>query len=192
MMPFIGVRISWLMLARKALLARLAPSAASLARTSSWVRRLTFSSRCSRYCSNASSRLSISTSMVLKASASCPISSLECLVARSLKFLLPAIRLAVSVSDPRAESRERCIRLAISRASAKATSEAAAKAARSVVISCQTLPRLAVRETVPMTLSFMVIGTMLVTCFQSATVPELAASVLRRWVSAGEVEPGSR
>jgi len=31
MMPFIGVRISWLMLARNSLLARLAASAASLA-----------------------------------------------------------------------------------------------------------------------------------------------------------------
>ena len=35
MMPFIGVRISWLMLARNSLLARVAASAASLARTSS-------------------------------------------------------------------------------------------------------------------------------------------------------------
>ena len=35
MMPFIGVRISWLMLARNSLLARLAASAASLASRSS-------------------------------------------------------------------------------------------------------------------------------------------------------------
>ena len=35
MMPFIGVRISWLMLARNSLLARLAASAASLAICSS-------------------------------------------------------------------------------------------------------------------------------------------------------------
>ena len=34
MMPFMGVRISWLMLARNSLLARLAASAASLARRS--------------------------------------------------------------------------------------------------------------------------------------------------------------
>jgi hypothetical protein len=39
MMAFIGVRISWLMLARKALLARLAASAASLAWASAaWLR----------------------------------------------------------------------------------------------------------------------------------------------------------
>ncbi len=40
MMPFMGVRISWLMLARNSLLARLAPSAASLADSSSAIRRL--------------------------------------------------------------------------------------------------------------------------------------------------------
>ena len=40
MMPFIGVRISWLMLARNSLLARLAASAASLARRSSSSARL--------------------------------------------------------------------------------------------------------------------------------------------------------
>jgi len=46
MMAFIGVRISWLMLARKALLARLAVSAASFAFASSAVRDKTSSSRC--------------------------------------------------------------------------------------------------------------------------------------------------
>jgi len=39
MMPFIGVRISWLMLARKADLARLASSALSRARLSSTMLR---------------------------------------------------------------------------------------------------------------------------------------------------------
>jgi hypothetical protein len=43
MMAFIGVRISWLMLARKALLAWLAASAASLAAASSAVRSATMS-----------------------------------------------------------------------------------------------------------------------------------------------------
>ncbi len=56
MMAFIGVRISWLMLARKALLARLATSAASLATASAAVRSDTSSSsrsRCRRSCSVA-------------------------------------------------------------------------------------------------------------------------------------------
>jgi len=44
MMAFIGVRISWLMLARKELLERLAASAASLAAASSAVRAATSSS----------------------------------------------------------------------------------------------------------------------------------------------------
>ncbi len=37
MTPFIGVRISWLMLARNSLFDRLAASAASLAASSSWL-----------------------------------------------------------------------------------------------------------------------------------------------------------
>ena len=45
MMPFIGVRISWLMLARNSLLSRLAASAASLARFSSTVRFFSVMSR---------------------------------------------------------------------------------------------------------------------------------------------------
>ena len=49
MMPFMGVRSSWLMLARKAVLARLAPSARSLAASSSTFRA--FSASCSRRCS---------------------------------------------------------------------------------------------------------------------------------------------
>ena len=44
-MPFIGVRISWLMFARKRLLARLAASACSLAARSSAVRASTSDSR---------------------------------------------------------------------------------------------------------------------------------------------------
>jgi hypothetical protein len=52
MMAFIGVRISWLMLARKALLARLLVSATSLAAASSAVRsRTSSSSRWLRVCS---------------------------------------------------------------------------------------------------------------------------------------------
>ena len=63
MMPFIGVRISWLMLARNSLLARLAASAASLARlSSSWAsRRCSSSARrvaeCSRSCCSDASAM---------------------------------------------------------------------------------------------------------------------------------------
>ena len=48
MTPFIGVRISWLIVARKALLARLASSASRVAASSSAVRAATSSSRTSR------------------------------------------------------------------------------------------------------------------------------------------------
>ena len=48
MTPFIGVRISWLIVARKALLARLASSASRVAASSSAVRAVTSSSRTSR------------------------------------------------------------------------------------------------------------------------------------------------
>ena len=65
MIPFIGVRISWLTLARNSLLARLAASAASIARCSfSWVfcrssSRATSEAECSRSrCSDASPRRS--------------------------------------------------------------------------------------------------------------------------------------
>ena len=49
-MAVMGVRISWLMLARNSLLARLAASAASLATWSSAVRSTTRSSNSSRAC----------------------------------------------------------------------------------------------------------------------------------------------
>ena len=49
MMPFIGVRISWLMLARNSLLARLASSAMRLAASSSDVRSRTLRSRSARH-----------------------------------------------------------------------------------------------------------------------------------------------
>ena len=169
MMPFIGVRISWLMLARKALLARLAPSAASLARSSSWVRLLTSSSRWSRCLASSVSRSAISTSMVLKASASWPISSPEYFCARSLKSLVLATRLAVLVSEPRAVSSERCMRWAMSRASTKAASAAAESTAKSMTTSFHTFFRLAVSATEPIVASFMAMGTMAVTCCQSAT-----------------------
>ncbi len=80
--PFMGVRISWLMLARNWLLARLAASAASFARVSSAVRDSTSDSRWSRCPRNSSSRASMCASMVLNASASAPTSSLPPFSAR--------------------------------------------------------------------------------------------------------------
>ena len=68
--PFIGVRISWLMVARKSLLAWLAASAASLARSSSSVRAATSSSRWSRWAARRASRSAIWPSMRLKPLAS--------------------------------------------------------------------------------------------------------------------------
>ena len=63
MIAFIGVRISWLMLARKALLARFASSACARAVTNSAVRLATSSSsRCLCADSSACSRLCAETS----------------------------------------------------------------------------------------------------------------------------------
>ena len=62
MMPFIGVRISWLMLARNSLLARLASSAISLAAVSSRVRSRTLWSRSSVNCCSSPFKLSRSAS----------------------------------------------------------------------------------------------------------------------------------
>ena len=66
--PFIGVRISWLMVARNSLLVRLDASAAFLARSSSEVRRATSSSNCSRCSARRWSRSRMSLSIALKPS----------------------------------------------------------------------------------------------------------------------------
>ena len=75
MTPFIGVRISWLMVARKSLLATLAASAASLATFRSAVRSATVCSRPAMWSAMALSRLRISASMSLKPATRSPTSS---------------------------------------------------------------------------------------------------------------------
>ncbi len=88
--PFIGVRISWLMLARNCDLARLASSAASRARArsctmlrSSAVRTATSRSSSSRWRARTASRFSISVSIALKWSISVPSSSWLVLITRA-------------------------------------------------------------------------------------------------------------
>ncbi len=81
--PFIGVRISWLMVARKSLLAWLAASAASFARSSSRVRTATSSSNWSRCAARRPSRSAICASMRLKPSASESSSTMPLVSARA-------------------------------------------------------------------------------------------------------------
>ena len=127
MMPFIGVRISWLMLARNWLLARLALSAASFARRSSAVRVWTVSSRRSRWAASSRSRLASSPSMVLKASASSPISSPVVRVARRAKSRDSDTCRAVSVRAVMAPLMERWRRIATAVARTKASASATPK-----------------------------------------------------------------
>ncbi len=68
--PFMGVRISWLIVARNSLLARLDASLASRASLSSAVRTATSCSRCSRCATRRKSRSWICSSMPLKPRAS--------------------------------------------------------------------------------------------------------------------------
>ena len=75
MMPFMGVRISWLMVARKSDLARLACSATSLATLRSAVRAATSPSSPVRWAAMAASRVRISAAMRLKPWTRSPISS---------------------------------------------------------------------------------------------------------------------
>ena len=74
-MPFIGVRISWLMFARKSLLARLASSAHSFASVSCAVRCAILPSRCSWWRCSSRSRAWIWASMSLNVPTSTPSSS---------------------------------------------------------------------------------------------------------------------
>ena len=73
--PFIGVRISWLMVARKSLLATLAASAASLASFRSAVRSATVRSKPAAWAASLASRPRISASMSLKPATRSPTSS---------------------------------------------------------------------------------------------------------------------
>jgi hypothetical protein len=82
--PFIGVRISWLMVARKALLARLAASAAFLARSSCSVRTPTWRSSSSRWWVSSAPRPSTWASMLLKLSIRVPSSSSRSWTMRSV------------------------------------------------------------------------------------------------------------
>ena len=75
--PFIGVRISWLMVARNSLLAALAASANSLACSNSTVRSATCCSSSSRWAARLASRSSICPSIALKPRASASISAMS-------------------------------------------------------------------------------------------------------------------
>ncbi|GJE41796.1 hypothetical protein AEGHOMDF_0962 [Methylobacterium soli] len=74
-MPFIGVRISWLIVARKVDFAALAASATCLASLRSAVRSLTSCSRVARWRASAWSRVRTAPRSPLKVAASAPTSS---------------------------------------------------------------------------------------------------------------------
>ena len=99
MMAFMGVRISWLMLARKALLARLAASAASLAWANSALARSSSAVRCRTRSSNSSRARRSSSSACLRwvTSWTSPVNirrppTLISLMERSIGKTVPSLR----------------------------------------------------------------------------------------------------